>query len=55
VVEALVGQGVLGGVPASRLWPDRSELADVLLIAATETVTDDDIEALASGLKEALA
>ena len=40
VVEALAARGVLAGVPVSRLYPDRPELADLLLVAATETVTD---------------
>ncbi|MSO81006.1 MAG: aminomethyl-transferring glycine dehydrogenase subunit GcvPA [Alphaproteobacteria bacterium] len=55
VVERLAGQGVLAGVPGARLWPERPELADILLVAATEVTTDEDIEALAGGLAEALA
>jgi glycine dehydrogenase subunit 1 len=54
VVEALAEIDILGGVPASRLWPDVPALADVLLVAATETVGDDDIARLAGGLKEVL-
>lgn len=54
VVEAMAKAGVLGGVPASRLWPDAPELANVLLVAATETNTDDDVEALAKALEDAL-
>ncbi len=54
VVEALAGRGVLAGVPASRLWPGRKELADLLIIAATETNTEDDMAALTEGLREAL-
>jgi glycine dehydrogenase subunit 1 len=54
VVEALAKRGILGGVPASRLFPDRPELADLLLVAATETVTDADIDAFAVALTEAL-
>jgi glycine dehydrogenase subunit 1 len=38
-----------------RLFPDASELENGLVIAVTETVTEDDIEALAAALKEALA
>ncbi len=52
VVDALADFGVLAGVPASRLWPDAADLADVMLVAATETVTDDDIAALVNALKE---
>ena len=54
-VEALAARGVLGGIPVSRLYPDRPELADLLLVAATETVTDDDMDRLARGLAEMLS
>ncbi len=49
-VAALARQGVLAGVPVSRLHPERPELADLLLVAATETTTDNDMEALAVAL-----
>ncbi|MFH1803810.1 MAG: aminomethyl-transferring glycine dehydrogenase subunit GcvPA [Pseudomonadota bacterium] len=55
VVEALAAKGVLGGVPLSRLYPNRDDLDAFLLVAATETNTDDDIAAFASALKEVLA
>lgn len=55
VVEALAAQGVLAGVPASRLYPEEPGLADVLLVAATETVMAEDIEALGQALEEVLA
>lgn len=54
VVEKLAADGILAGVPGGRLFPDGSE-DNLLLLAATETVTDDDIDALASALKGALA
>jgi glycine dehydrogenase subunit 1 len=54
VVEELAARGVLGGVPASRLWPDEPALADVLIVAATETNTEADIERFASALAEVL-
>ena len=54
VVDALAERGVLAGVPASRLWPDRKELADLLILAATETNSEDDMAALAAGLREVL-
>jgi glycine dehydrogenase subunit 1 len=54
VVEALAARGILGGVPYSRLNPAGS-MNDVLLIATTETATQDDIEALGAGLTEVLA
>ena len=55
VVEALAKRGILGGVPASRLWPAATSLENLLLVAATETNTTADMEALASALKEVLA
>ena len=54
VVDALAARGVLAGVPVSRFYPERPDLADLLLVAATETVTADDIERLADGLAEVL-
>ena len=54
VVDALAVRGVLAGVPVSRFYPERPDLADLLLVAATETVTADDIERLAAGLAEVL-
>ncbi|HXY98687.1 MAG TPA: aminomethyl-transferring glycine dehydrogenase subunit GcvPA [Stellaceae bacterium] len=54
VVEALARRGVLAGVPASRLWPGKRKLADLLIVAATETNTEDDMTALVEGLREVL-
>jgi glycine dehydrogenase subunit 1 len=54
VVAALAEKGVLGGVPLSRFYPDREDLADLLLVAATETVTDDDIDGFSAALAEVL-
>jgi len=53
IAEALAEQGLLAGVPVSRLDP-RPDLADLLLVAATELNTDADMAALAIGLREAL-
>jgi glycine dehydrogenase subunit 1 len=55
VVDRLAASGVLAGVPVSRLYPERPELADLLLVAATETATEDDFERLEQGLREALS
>jgi glycine dehydrogenase subunit 1 len=55
VVERLAEHGVLAGVPASRLWPKHEELADLLIVAATETNTESDIAQFAAALKEVLA
>jgi glycine dehydrogenase subunit 1 len=54
VVEALAARGILGGVPVSRLYPDLPALADLLLVAATETTTFEDIAAFARALQEVL-
>jgi glycine dehydrogenase subunit 1 len=53
-VDALAAKGVLGGVAASRFYPRHDGLADVLLVAATETVTADDIDTYARTLAEVL-
>ncbi|AWK85447.1 aminomethyl-transferring glycine dehydrogenase subunit GcvPA [Azospirillum thermophilum] len=53
VVEALARRRILGGVPASRLFP--GELEDLLLVAATETNTESDMDAFAKALSEVLA
>jgi len=54
IVDGLADKGILGGVPVSRLAPDAG-LDDVLLVAATEANTQDDIAAFATALKEVLA
>ena len=51
IVDALAEKNVLGGVPVSRLAPDAG-LDDVLVVAATEANTQDDIAAFAVALKE---
>lgn len=51
-IERLAAKGVLGGVPVSRLEPDREELADLIVVAATEVTTDKDRAALARALEE---
>jgi len=55
VIDRLAERGVLGGVPVSRLEPDRPELADLIVVAATEVNTDDDRSAYASALKEVVS
>lgn len=54
VTEALAARGILAGVPASRFYPSYPEMADVMLVAATELTTEDDMDALVAGLKEVL-
>jgi glycine dehydrogenase subunit 1 len=55
VVDRLAGKGVIAGVPASRLLPHEKSAANLLIVAATETNTDDDFAALTSALKEVLS
>ena len=54
LVEALAARGILAGVPVSRLMPERDDLADALLVAATELTTEDEMVALVAALREAL-
>jgi glycine dehydrogenase subunit 1 len=54
VVDELAAAGVIGGVPVSRLDPAAGH-DDVLLMAATELTTDDDISALERALTKVLA
>ena len=54
VVETLARQGVLAGVPVSRLIPEDPHVTDLMVLVATELTTDDDIKALCAGLTEAL-
>jgi glycine dehydrogenase subunit 1 len=54
LIEALATKGVLGGVPVSRLEPDRPELADLVVVASTEVNTEEDRTAYIQALKEVL-
>jgi glycine dehydrogenase subunit 1 len=51
IVDALAAKGVIAGVPASRLMKGQDKL---LILAATETNTDEDFDALVAALKEAI-
>jgi glycine dehydrogenase subunit 1 len=55
VVRTLADKGVLAGVSLGRLYPGEAGLEKGLLVAVTETVTPEDIEALATALEEELA
>jgi glycine dehydrogenase subunit 1 len=48
----MVEKGVLGGVSLGRLYPGADTLRNGLVIAMTETVTDEDVDALEAVLKE---
>jgi glycine dehydrogenase subunit 1 len=50
LVDELAGEGIIAGVPYSRLDPEDG-FKDVLLLAATETTTAGDIQALAGALQ----
>ncbi len=54
IVDALADKGVLGGVPVSRLAP-HAGLDDVLVVAATEANTENDVPAFAAALTEVLS
>jgi glycine dehydrogenase subunit 1 len=54
VIEQLAAKRVLGGVPVSRLEPDRPELRGLIVVASTEVNTDDDRAAYLRALREAL-
>ena len=54
IVRALAERGILAGVPLGRLYPGVEALDHGLVVAVTETTTEDDVEALAGALAEAL-
>jgi glycine dehydrogenase subunit 1 len=54
IVDALAAKGVLAGVPASRLLPRDKGVENLLVVAATETATDEDFDALVGALKGAI-
>ncbi|MEX2453307.1 MAG: aminomethyl-transferring glycine dehydrogenase subunit GcvPA [Rhodospirillaceae bacterium] len=49
-VDALAARGILAGVPLSRLLPGNADVETLMLVAATETTTADDIDALCRAL-----
>jgi glycine dehydrogenase subunit 1 len=55
IVETLAARGILAGVPVSRLLPGDPALADLLLVAASECTTDDEIDIYEAALREVLA
>jgi glycine dehydrogenase subunit 1 len=54
VVDALAARGILGGVPLARFYDGADEAEPLLLLAATEMTTDEDVTALVGALKEIL-
>jgi len=55
VIHKLAERDILGGVSLGRLYPANANLANGLVVAVTETVTEADIAAFAAALKEVLA
>ncbi len=55
VARTLADRGILAGVSLGRLYPEDAGLSGGLVVAVTETVTDEDMDALCAGLKEVLA
>ena len=55
VVELLAKRRLLAGAPASRLLPDDEEVGNLLLVAATELTTDEEMQTFAALLQEAIA
>ncbi len=51
IVRDLADRGVLGGVSLGRLYPGIEALEHALLVAVTETTTEDDVETLARELE----
>ena len=54
LIEQLADRGVLGGVPVSRLEPDKPDLDGLIVVAATEINTDADRAAYVAALREVL-
>ncbi len=55
IIEALAAKNVLGGIPVSRLEPGRDDLADLIVVAATEINTNEDRAAFVVALNEVLS
>ncbi|MGH6871895.1 MAG: aminomethyl-transferring glycine dehydrogenase subunit GcvPA [Rhizomicrobium sp.] len=52
IVDRLAEKNVIAGVPVSRLLPHEAQARDLLIVAATETVTDEDCNAFVKALSE---
>jgi glycine cleavage system P protein (glycine dehydrogenase) subunit 1 len=52
VVDTLVEKNIIAGVPASRLMPHEPQAKDLLIVAVTETSTDEDCNAFVKALSE---
>jgi len=55
LVDKLAAKGIIAGVPASRLMPHEADATNLLIVAATETTTDEDYDAFVAALAEAMS
>ncbi len=55
VIRKLADRGVLGGVSMGRLFPGVTALQDAMVVAVTETASDEDFDAFEDALDEVLA
>jgi glycine dehydrogenase subunit 1 len=54
IVETLAAEGIFAGVPASRLFPDHADCADLLIVAATESNNADEIDRFCQALRRVI-
>lgn len=54
VIDALADKKILGGVPLSRLYPGDPSMTNLMLVTATETNTEEDMDHLVKTLGEVL-
>ena len=52
IIEALAARNIMAGLPVSRLEPEKTNLADLIVLSATELTTGDDIDVLVAALAE---
>ena len=55
VIRRMADAGVLGGVALGRLYPGEASLANGVVLAVTETATDEDIDRLVAAYEEAVS
>src|SRR5690242_3922416 len=55
IVNELAARGILAGVPGSRLWAHQEDMHDLLIVAATETSSEEDCDAFARTLAEVVS
>lgn len=54
-IQALADRGIMAGLPVSRLEPSRDDLSNLIVLAATELTSDQDIANLIAALTEELS